>query len=614
MGIDIITDDEQYYKQILEGSLSILQNSVYYDLFYGYFSLEQDTNPGFKLIYVKFPREEEFDGSINEVLGDGIITTELQVNLIGLKHLEKVSIDQEKGYKRGYISIKGDGEQNQQRVILGGGAEDEGEGQFVITISEGTIGDILIWNIEMQKWLGGFIKADGGKSISLRDCLFYGGGTVIHNTIGRLEATKCEFMGKGAFVDIDSFIITSQGYIDISESIFHHGSFLGQEKGCIVCNEQSTYCLIWSSYFVDNKLGSESAAVLITTQTCKQLSIKGTADLYGEFSEFSDAIFTQNGNTVLLEAVGNVITVEQYDGGINHYADNQVKFENCFFTNNKGFGFGGTIALNIKSKCNFTNIDIIDYISASTLCFDFYFANIIKINISNNSFEKCISHEVEERGILIHIDEEQFKANSLVIIENNIFRENVGQKTGGIFFQLMSRAFYYSFANNSFYKNLIVGESFSELGQGKGAEDAYIQWYYFPDGWTADNIKQKITDIFQGSTTYQYSQTVYYEVLKRIIDQDYDEMILYGYIDLLNNEENQSEQELDQKDSSESDQNPSSGKGVGIGIIIAIAIGALIVVAAIIVIIIVIIVCLKKKSQGSDSQSTNSVEMNANQW
>jgi hypothetical protein len=108
-----------------------------------------------------------------------------------------------------------------------GGLENEGEGKFTITVESTSTSDIIVQNIEMGEWNGGFIRADGGNSVTLSDCLLNGGGTIIHNTIGKLEITSCEFIGDGINVPIESFIVVMKGSISILSSIFKYGSFKG---------------------------------------------------------------------------------------------------------------------------------------------------------------------------------------------------------------------------------------------------------------------------------------------------------------------------------------------------------------------------------------------------
>ncbi|KAA6377368.1 MAG: hypothetical protein EZS28_027105, partial [Streblomastix strix] len=59
--------------------------------------------------------------------------------------------------------------------------------------------------------------------------------------------------------------------------LFKKGSFKGDRNGCIVCCGTVTQCTIDECEFIENKFNVGSAAVLITTPTCIQMIIKGTA-------------------------------------------------------------------------------------------------------------------------------------------------------------------------------------------------------------------------------------------------------------------------------------------------------------------------------------------------
>jgi hypothetical protein len=79
----------------------------------------------------------------------------------------------------------------------------------------------------MGEWNGGFIRADGGNSVTLSECLLNGGCTIIHKTVGLLQITSCEFIGDGINVPIESFIVVMKGLIEVIDSSFKKGSFKG---------------------------------------------------------------------------------------------------------------------------------------------------------------------------------------------------------------------------------------------------------------------------------------------------------------------------------------------------------------------------------------------------
>ncbi|KAA6385390.1 MAG: hypothetical protein EZS28_019082, partial [Streblomastix strix] len=156
--------------------------------------------------------------------------------------------------------------------------ENEGEGKFAIAVESISTGDITVPNIEMGEWIGGFIRAYGGNSITLGDCLFNGGGTIIHNTAEKLEITSCEFIGDGINVTIESFVVVMKGYVNIVSSTFKKGLFKGDRNGCIVCCGTSTSCSIESCEFIENKFAVGSSAISVITETCLILTIKGSAN------------------------------------------------------------------------------------------------------------------------------------------------------------------------------------------------------------------------------------------------------------------------------------------------------------------------------------------------
>ncbi|KAA6353002.1 MAG: hypothetical protein EZS28_051471, partial [Streblomastix strix] len=198
---------------------------------------------------------------------------ELEIRIVGLIHSEQVIIGENKGWKRSRITIIGDGNKTKQRVTLTEVVNNEGEKQFIIEIDSSTIGDIIIQNIEIQKQNCGFLKAEGVKSVALRECNFFYGGTIFYNSEGRFEITLCDFKGNSQLSEINSFISATQGTVDIFCSTFYQGSFAGQGTGCIVCSQQCISCLIDGCQFIRNILGAGSSAIAITTSNCQLLSI-----------------------------------------------------------------------------------------------------------------------------------------------------------------------------------------------------------------------------------------------------------------------------------------------------------------------------------------------------
>ncbi|KAA6393502.1 MAG: hypothetical protein EZS28_010974 [Streblomastix strix] len=136
----------------------------------------------------------------------------------------------------------------------------------------------------MREWNGGFIRCDGGKSVTLRDCLFNGGGIIIHNTDGILNIQSDEFIGDGLNVPIDPFIFATKGSVNIYNSLFKKGSFKGDRSGCIVCCGTVTQCTIESCEFIENKFNIGSAAVQIMTPNCILLMHNETSNKRTTFS------------------------------------------------------------------------------------------------------------------------------------------------------------------------------------------------------------------------------------------------------------------------------------------------------------------------------------------
>ncbi|KAA6377447.1 MAG: hypothetical protein EZS28_027026, partial [Streblomastix strix] len=273
-------------------------------------------------------------------------TSEIQISLSGPNHTEQVTISNNLGGKRSKISISGDGLKIGNQIQFSGGSEIEGEGLFIFTVTNDVLSDIQINKIEMIEWFGGFIQMNGGKSLSIQNCEFIGGGTIAHNIDGKLDVQQCNFFGYGTQTIIDSFLTLTKGNINIVGSTFKFGSFSGERKGCIVCSELCSQCVIEQQEFIDNKLNFNSAAVQITSELCTLLSIKGTVGNQMTFSglksndplsghfiksvalrieiqyvDFRDATFSD---------LGNAITI------LNNLKVSEITFDQCNFTNIRG--------------------------------------------------------------------------------------------------------------------------------------------------------------------------------------------------------------------------------------------------------------------------------------
>ncbi|KAA6361026.1 MAG: hypothetical protein EZS28_043447, partial [Streblomastix strix] len=171
-----------------------------------------------------------------------------EITLIDAEHIETITIS-----KTVLVQISGQNTTSGKRMIIGGGSENSGEGEYIIRTDSTSTGDIIVQNIEMREWNGGLIRCDGGKSVTLRDSLFNGGGSIVHNTDGILNIQSDEFIGEWIHVPIDPFIFATKGSINIYNSLFKKGSFKGDRNGCIVCCGTVTQCTIDECEFIENK-------------------------------------------------------------------------------------------------------------------------------------------------------------------------------------------------------------------------------------------------------------------------------------------------------------------------------------------------------------------------
>ncbi|KAA6377908.1 MAG: hypothetical protein EZS28_026564 [Streblomastix strix] len=75
-----------------------------------------------------------------------------EITLIDSEHIETITIS-----KTVSVQISGKNITIEKRMILSGGFEYEGEGNFTINVESTSTGDIIVQNIEMREWNGGFI-------------------------------------------------------------------------------------------------------------------------------------------------------------------------------------------------------------------------------------------------------------------------------------------------------------------------------------------------------------------------------------------------------------------------------------------------------------------------
>ncbi|KAA6384886.1 MAG: hypothetical protein EZS28_019588 [Streblomastix strix] len=254
-----------------------------------------------------------------------------EITLIDAEHIETITIS-----KTVLVQISGQNTTSGKRMIIGGLSENSGEGEYIIRIDSASTGDIIVQNIEMREWNGGFIRCDGGKSVALRENVLIGGGSIVHNTDGILDISNCEFIGDGINILIDPFIIVMKGSINIINSYFRKGLFKGESDGCIVCCGTSTSCTIDGCEFIENKYDIGSSAVSVTTETCQMLTIKGTSNKRTKFYGL-DSNNPIKGNFIktVSSKIRSAITVQSQssdNSGIRY-----LRFSECIFTNNKEF-------------------------------------------------------------------------------------------------------------------------------------------------------------------------------------------------------------------------------------------------------------------------------------
>ncbi|KAA6385948.1 MAG: hypothetical protein EZS28_018524 [Streblomastix strix] len=108
------------------------------------------------------------------------------------------------------------------------------------------------------------------------------------------------------------------------------------------------------------------------------------------------------------------------------------------------------------------------------------------ISINKCVFTNCIG-ELKSVAGSIYINQKN-KYNDKCIITNNKFINCSGQQAGGIY--IITYIVNINISNNIFIGNSINGTY--------GSEDAFLEWYYFPEGWSRANIKSKVEPIFQG--------------------------------------------------------------------------------------------------------------------
>ncbi|KAA6377951.1 MAG: hypothetical protein EZS28_026522 [Streblomastix strix] len=342
----------------------------------------------------------------------------LDIILTESEHLETIHI-----MKTTSVKISGNAFEGKRTKILGP-KETDAKGEYIITVDSTSTGDIIVQNIDMREWNGGFISSDGGKSILLKDSLLAGGGTIIHNTDGVLNIQSDEFIGDGINVPIDPFIFATKGSVNIVSSTFKKGSFKGDRNGCIVCCGTVTQCTIDGCEFIENKFNSGSAAVSVTTPTCIQLIIKGTPSKRTKFSGL-DMKNPLNGN--FIKTVSSKISIS--------YAD----FVDSTFTES-----GNAVTINEQQAseisliwCNFTNLRT-NSVGQFSTCINSMLSseNGFQFNAEYCTFSDCRYSglsQVSGNAITIQSQSSDRSAVRTIRFTECIFTNNRGNGYGGAF-------------------------------------------------------------------------------------------------------------------------------------------------------------------------------------
>ncbi|KAA6379953.1 MAG: hypothetical protein EZS28_024520, partial [Streblomastix strix] len=522
----LLPNASEYIKTVFSGSVSSQTNSVYNYYYYSYsgsLSLGILSYPSFERKFISQDETQDYI-SISAAIGIDNTQLELEARIVGLIHSEQIIIGENKGWMRNRITIIGDENRTRQRVTLSEGSENEGENQYIILIEDSVVGDIIIQNFEMQRQNCGFLKAEGGKSIALRECSFFGGDTIIHNSPVRFEITLCDFIGNSQLSEINSFVSATKGTIDIFYSTFYQGSFSGQGSGCVVCSQQCSACLIDGCQFLHNILGAGSSAIAVTTLNCLQLSVQGNS--------FSRTVFSDFG-------INNPIK-----GHFIRSISSKINISHTDFTD-ASFACGGN-AIKIDEqlpseitllKCNFIGLRGIN--NRRSICIQASLSSLngFKFNCHNCSFSECSFSGTEQViGNSITISSQEslvLDVNREILFQYCEFRRNTGSGLGGaIGFNIEAQqSNIYNLANVQI--ELYVSSSGSSNNDGTKARpfnnityaiarlanyqsqlqplertifilnetcDAYLT-IDAQDEWTNENYMDKVADLFKGSTS-----------------------------------------------------------------------------------------------------------------
>ncbi|KAA6370857.1 MAG: hypothetical protein EZS28_033616, partial [Streblomastix strix] len=190
---------------------------------------------------------------------------------------------------------------------------------------------------------------------------------------------------------------------------------------------------------------------------------------------------------------------------------NNTTFENINLTNSEyGVLYIDGLYLNIViNGSTFQNV-------SSGVYANFYGYNLVLI-INGSTFENCGGNLSYSDSAALQIQSHSSASYNQIqyTITNNKFTNNVGYQTGGIYGEFRQNGIF-NFSSNEFINN---SKQYSE----NGANDAYLQWYNYPQDWNIDNAKYKVQKMFENCTPSN-EKNVYYEFS---VNNEFD---ISGYI------------------------------------------------------------------------------------
>ncbi|KAA6360602.1 MAG: hypothetical protein EZS28_043871, partial [Streblomastix strix] len=170
----------------------------------------------------------------------------------------------------------------------------------------------------------------------------------------------------------------------------------------------------------------------------------------------------------------------------------------------------------VIQDCKFINIKLNEDIHMATL--QIAVNSTHKIEITGNTFTKCLNSESLVGALLIG-DQSELNDTNTIIINNNTFSQNSGNYSGGFLL----------FTNNPFSNYNINNNTFSSNtnNQTKGVgKDSYLMFKDLKDDLTEDIVRSAITSMFNNSISDADKDSVHYTLS---LD---DEIVIEGSITL----------------------------------------------------------------------------------